>query len=159
MAMLGGDGSRAGKLLTLAQRLRPHLTYAIPHLAVQARLELIRTLLSLADVAGARTVLREIDDILRLRPRLGVLPEQVKALRAQINSTPLGTIGVSALTAAELRLLPLLQTHLTFREIGERLFVSSHTIKTQAISIYRKLGVSSRSEAMRRASQIGLLPH
>jgi LuxR family maltose regulon positive regulatory protein len=63
----------------------------------------------------------------------------------------------SALTAAELRLLPLLSTHLSFREIGERLFVSRNTIKTQAISVYRKLGVSSRSEAIARASELGLV--
>jgi LuxR family maltose regulon positive regulatory protein len=54
--------------------------------------------------------------------------------------------GASSLTAAELRLLPLLSTHLSFREISERLFVSSHTVRTQAYSAYRKLGVSSRSE-------------
>ena len=48
------------------------------------------------------------------------------------------------LTPAELRLLPYLQTHLT----ADRLFVSSHTVKTQVKSIYRKLGVSSRNDAV-----------
>jgi LuxR family maltose regulon positive regulatory protein len=67
--------------------------------------------------------------------------------------------GASSLTTAELRLLPLLQTHLTFREIGERLYVSRHTVKTQAISVYRKLGVSSRSEAITRMHELGLLAH
>ena len=66
-------------------------------------------------------------------------------------------VGATALTTAELRLLPLLQTHLTFPEIGERLHVSRHTVKTQAISIYQKLGVSSRSEAIQRMREIGLL--
>ena len=66
-------------------------------------------------------------------------------------------VGATALTTAELRLLPLLQTHLTFPEIGERLHVSRHTVKTQAISIYQKLGVSSRSEAIGRMREIGLL--
>jgi LuxR family maltose regulon positive regulatory protein len=67
-------------------------------------------------------------------------------------------LGASALTAAELRLLPLLATHLTFRELGERLHVSSHTVKSQAMSIYRKLGASSRSQAIQRAQQLDLLP-
>ena len=62
-----------------------------------------------------------------------------------------------SLTTAELRLLPLLQTHLTFPEIGARLHVSRHTVKTQAISIYQKLDVSSRSEAIERMREIGLL--
>jgi LuxR family transcriptional regulator, maltose regulon positive regulatory protein len=66
-------------------------------------------------------------------------------------------LGASSLTTAELRLLPLLPTHLTFAAIGERLYVSKHTVKTQAISIYRKLGASSRSEAVRHAQQLGLL--
>jgi LuxR family transcriptional regulator, maltose regulon positive regulatory protein len=56
-----------------------------------------------------------------------------------------------------LRLLPLLATHLTFREVGQRLYISQNTVKTQAISIYRKLGVSSRSQAVQRVQEIGLL--
>jgi LuxR family transcriptional regulator, maltose regulon positive regulatory protein len=44
-----------------------------------------------------------------------------------------------------------------FQEIGERLYISKHTVKTQATSIYRKLGVSSRSEAIARLQEIGLL--
>ena len=63
----------------------------------------------------------------------------------------------SSLTAAELRLLPLLTTHLTFREIGDRLYVSRNTVKTQAMSVYRKLGASSRSAALVRATELGLL--
>jgi LuxR family maltose regulon positive regulatory protein len=61
------------------------------------------------------------------------------------------------LTAAELRLLPLLTTHLSFREIAEQLYVSRNTVKTQAISAYRKLGVSSRSDAIERAVTLGLV--
>ena len=59
--------------LVSAQRLRPMLTYAIPHLAVQARIELIRVHLALADIAGARTLMREIDELLKRRPGLGIL--------------------------------------------------------------------------------------
>jgi LuxR family maltose regulon positive regulatory protein len=42
-----------------------------------------------------------------------------------------------SLTGAELRLLPYLATHLTFVEIGQRLYLSQHTVKTEATSIYR----------------------
>jgi LuxR family maltose regulon positive regulatory protein len=56
-----------------------------------------------------------------------------------------------------LRLLPHLTTHLSFREIGELLFVSRNTVKTQAISVYRKLGVSSRSDAIAQACELGLV--
>ena len=62
-----------------------------------------------------------------------------------------------SLTGAELRLLPYLATHLTFPEIASRLFISRNTVKTEAVSIYRKLGASSRSEAIERAIEVGLL--
>ena len=62
--------------------------------------------------------------------------------------------ALSVLTPAELRLLPLLATHLAFREIAEQLKISRNTVKTQAISIYRKLGVSGRSEAIKAAMMI-----
>ena len=78
-------------------------------------------------------------------------------LQAKVETIRARALGASALTAAELRLLPLLPTHLSFREIGERLYVSRHTVKTQAISIYRKLGVSSRSESIERMHDLGLL--
>lgn len=156
-AVQAGDVPRATALVREAQRLRPSLTYALPYIAVQSRLELIRVLLAVADAPGARTVLREVDDILYVRPDMGTLRPRAEELRAHLDRMPSGAIGASSLTAAELRLLPLLQTHLTFRGIGERLFVSPHTVKTQAISIYRKLGVTSRADAIRQAFELGLL--
>ena len=51
----------------------------------------------------------------------------------------------------------MLATHLSFREIGARFFLSRNTVKTQAISVYRKLGASSRSEAVARAHGLGLI--
>jgi LuxR family maltose regulon positive regulatory protein len=62
-----------------------------------------------------------------------------------------------SLTGAELRLLPYLATHLTVPEIARRLFVSRNTAKTEAVSIYRKFGASSRSQAIERAIEVGLL--
>jgi LuxR family transcriptional regulator, maltose regulon positive regulatory protein len=68
-----------------------------------------------------------------------------------------GVAGASALTTAELRVLPLLTTHLSFPEIAAELFLSPSTIKSQAMSLYRKLGVSSRSQAVARARELSLL--
>jgi LuxR family maltose regulon positive regulatory protein len=132
------------------------LTYALPYLAVQTLLELGRACLALDDAAGVRVVLRQARDILRRRPDLGILATHVKELRSKLDASRGGMAGVSSLTPAELRLLPLLPTHLSFAEIGERLFVSQHTVKTQAMSVYRKLGVSSRGQAVQRAQQLGL---
>jgi LuxR family maltose regulon positive regulatory protein len=54
--------------------------------------------------------------------------------------------------------VPLLATHLSFREIADELQVSRNTVKTQAISIYRKLGVSGRSDALAAAKELGVRP-
>jgi len=61
-------------------------------------------------------------------------------------------VGSSSLTTAELRVLRFLPSHLSFREIAERLHVSANTVKTQAHAIYRKLDASSRSGADTRSS-------
>ena len=61
------------------------------------------------------------------------------------------------MTGAEFRVLPMLTTHLSFPEIGAELFLSPHTVKSQAISIYRKLGASSRNQAVARSRELGLL--
>jgi LuxR family maltose regulon positive regulatory protein len=53
--------------------------------------------------------------------------------------------------------LPLLATHLKASEIAAELFVSLYTVKSQQASLYRKLGTSSRSQAVARARQLGLL--
>jgi LuxR family maltose regulon positive regulatory protein len=158
IALHQGDRPRAIAELTRAQRLRPGLTYALPHLAVQARTELARCHLALADVAAARILLREVTEVLTRRPGLGVFAGQAEDLRAELSrardSSP---PGASALTAAELRLLPMLPTHLSFREIAGEMFLSPNTVKSEAISIYRKLGASSRSQAVTRSRQLGLL--
>ena len=129
----------------------------MPWAAVQVRLELGRVYLAMADPAGARTVLREAESIFRHRSDLGVLRTQLDEFRLVAQGAPIAAPGVSTLTSAELRLLPYLSTHLTFPEVGDRLYVSRHTVKSQAISIYRKLGVSSRGEAVQQAAKLGLL--
>ena len=53
-------------------------------------------------------------------------------------------------------MLALLPTHLSFAEIGARLFVSRHTVKSHVHSIYRKLGASSRGETVTRMHELGL---
>ncbi|HUB22739.1 MAG TPA: LuxR C-terminal-related transcriptional regulator [Streptosporangiaceae bacterium] len=153
-----GDSAAARQQLAGAQRLRSVLTYAIPYLAVQARIELARVHLALADMAGARTLMREVNEILNRRPDLGTLTGEAQALRAQLSarrgpSAP----GASSLTAAELRVLPLLATHLSFPEIGAALFLSPNTVKSQAMSLYRKLGATSRSQVVARCRELALL--
>jgi len=136
------DLAAAREHLGRAAGLRPLLTHALPVVSVQALLELAHGYIALGDPDGAHAVLRQADDIFRQRPDLGVLPAQADELRARLAAMRRTGLGASSLTAAELRLLPLLPSYLSFR---------------QAISIYRKLGVSSRSGAVDLAQQLGLL--
>jgi len=89
---------------------------------------------------------------------MGFLVDDARELRDRLAATS-GSDGAWAmsLTGAELRLLPYLATHLTVPEIASRLFISRNTVKTEAVSIYRKLSASSRSEAIERAVEVGLL--
>ena len=91
-------------------------------------------------------------------PRRGPARWEAKALRIRISAERrAGAAGASSLTAAELRVLPLLATHLSFPEIGTELFLSPNTVKSQAVSLYRKLGACSRSQAVAWARELALL--
>jgi LuxR family transcriptional regulator, maltose regulon positive regulatory protein len=157
LAVHRGDSNEADHQLARAMRARPTCTFTLPHLAVRVRLQLAKVHAAMADQPTARHLLREIDDILRHRPALGALVEEVSAFRDIISGAHVTVAGAPPLSPAELRLLPYLQTHLSFREIGERLFLSRNTVSSEVGSIYRKLGVSSRNDAVQSASSVGLL--
>ena len=156
-AMHRGAVELARDYVVRAARLRPLLTYALPIVSAQTLLELARCYAALGDVGGTRAVLRQAQDIFQQRPQLGVLPKQAAELRAKLSRVPVAMHGASSLTTAELRILPLLPTHLTMGEIGERLYISKNTVKTHMVTIYRKFGVSSRTAAISRMHELGLL--
>ncbi|HEX8854254.1 MAG TPA: AAA family ATPase [Thermoleophilaceae bacterium] len=125
---------------------------------VQAKLALARTELRLGNVAEAG---RLLDEAARAAAGAGKAPgleSWVASVGASVASVS-GSSGerASPLTAAELRILGFLPTHLSFREIAGRLYVSANTVKTQAHSVYRKLDASSRSEAVAHAAKLGLI--
>jgi LuxR family maltose regulon positive regulatory protein len=157
VAVLRGDVPSGREYVAHAARLRHLLTYGLPVVSAQALIGMAHAYTLLGDAAGARAVLRQARDIFQQRPRLGLLVDEADDLRRRLDTVRAEAPGASSLTTAELRLLPLLPTHLTFPEIGERLHVSRHTVKTQASSVYRKLGVSSRGEAIERLYDLGLL--
>jgi LuxR family maltose regulon positive regulatory protein len=153
-----GDVPAANQQLVRAQRARPLLTSVIPHIAVQARIELTRVHIALGDPAGARTLMREIDELLRRRPGLGTLAGEAAELRARLaRQRDSDAPGASALTSAELRLLPMLSTHLQMQEIAAEMYLSPHTVRAEGKSLYRKLGAGSRGQAVARARELGLL--
>jgi LuxR family maltose regulon positive regulatory protein len=124
---------------------------------VDALLELARAYLAVSDTAGAQTAVREAEAIVRVRPALGVLVDELVELRGRVGGAADALAGSSTLTSAELRVLPLLPTYLSFQDIADRLGISRNTVKTHAMSIYAKLWASSRGEAVERAVELGLL--
>jgi LuxR family maltose regulon positive regulatory protein len=160
MLLRHGRWNEARAAVTAAREASARLTEALPWLAIQVRLELARAFLTLRDADAAEDLLGEARAVLELVPGLDLLAERAEELRRELDVMPEPDGAHQAgLTPAELRLLPLLATHLSFREIAQQLFVSRNTIKTQAISVYRKLGVSSRSEAVAEAQRLGLEEH
>jgi LuxR family maltose regulon positive regulatory protein len=157
VAIHHGDLARGREELVHAQLVRPLASYALPSATVVGLLEVARAYLAIADPAGASSAVAEAERILHRRPGLGVLTEQTAELRRRSAESAQALAGPSTLTPAELRVLPMLSTHLAFAEIAARLHISPHTVKTQVASTYGKLGVSSRSEAVDRAIGIGLL--
>ena len=125
---------------------------------VEARVLLARTALRLGDVTGTRTLLAEASRELGRGDDIAVLRAWIDDLWAQVEAFSVTElVGPSSLTTAELRVLALMPTHLSFREMGRSLHVSANTVKTHAHAVYRKLDVCSRSEAVGRARTTGLL--
>lgn len=125
---------------------------------VQSRYVLARTQLILGDTAAARVLLSEATALLSEVPDAVWLSDAVNQTWRQAERLPLGVdAGASALTSAELRVLQYLPTHLSFEQIGRELYISRNTVKTQAIAAYRKLGVTSRAEAVELALMLGLV--
>ncbi|MDL9980042.1 LuxR family transcriptional regulator [Microbacterium candidum] len=160
IALNAGRRTAGLNYLASAMSERHRCGKAVPLLAIPTRLLLIRAQLRAGDAEAAELLLEEIQEILPPRRVLGSLGHRVSdahsLVRTHALSADRGSPSVS-LTAAEQRLLPLLQTHLTRAEIAQRLYVSTNTISTQMGSIFRKLGASTRSQAVERAYELDLL--
>jgi LuxR family maltose regulon positive regulatory protein len=145
------DARRAAHLLA-------GLSNFIPWYEAETRIVLARAALRLADIGEARALLAEASQLARRVPDAIVFEGWLDDTWGLIDSASTSALaGPAALTMAELRILRFLPTHLSFREIGARLHVSTNTVKTQAHAVYRKLDARSRSEAVSRAAEIGLL--
>ena len=66
------------------------------------------------------------------------------------------SIGVDALSRREREVAVLASRGQTATEIASHLFVSKRTVESHLVSIYEKLGVGSKTELIRRASELGI---
>ena len=152
------DSTAAAQTLARARLMTPMIAGIAPWFAVLGRLVLARTAVMLGQGSVARQLLREAREHttadLEDRPVLADLRDQVEV---QLRMLSVDGVSAAALTSAELRVLQFLPSHLSFPQISERMFLSSNTVKTHALAIYRKLGVSTRADAVARARSLGLL--
>ncbi|HEY6780242.1 MAG TPA: LuxR C-terminal-related transcriptional regulator [Thermoleophilaceae bacterium] len=140
------------------RRLLAALPDPAPWYVAETQIALARTLLRLSDATAARGLLTAAGRALRALPDATGLQGSLDEAWERADSFAIGAVaGPSALTIAELRVLRFLPSHLSFREIATRLHVSANTVKTQAHAVYRKLDASSRSQAVARAGEIGLI--
>jgi LuxR family transcriptional regulator, maltose regulon positive regulatory protein len=139
-------------------RLLGEMTEPSPWYEVECRIIAAQATLRLNRPTAARELLAQTAQSARRVPDAPVLHAWLDRASAEIELALASSDGADwALTAAELRVLQYLPSHLSFREIAERLYVSPNTVKTHARGIYRKLGVSSRGDAVELARGAGLV--
>jgi LuxR family transcriptional regulator, maltose regulon positive regulatory protein len=110
------------------------------------------------DRAGARAALAEARAILEAYPDAGIFPDLLERQERQLRARrPRQGQLDGELTGRELDVLRLLGGELSTRQMAQSLYVAPSTVRTQIKSIYRKLGVSSRSAAVEEARAKGLL--
>ncbi|HSP37303.1 MAG TPA: AAA family ATPase [Frankiaceae bacterium] len=149
------EAARAGRR---ASRLLATIAPIAPWLDVHTRAVLARTHLLLGDAAAARSLLAEAQQAAGQIPDASQLLERLDELWTLAQAVPLTThLGPSCISPAELRVLRLLPTGLTFAQIADALSIHCGTVRTRALSTYRKLGVDSRSGAVGRALALGFI--
>ncbi len=123
----------------------------------EIRIALAHAAMRLDEPNCARQRLTEAKSLLELVPDAPVLDAWLRRAMSYLDASVAAANGDSGLTPAELRTLQYLPTHYSFREIGEQLDVSVNTVRSHARAVYRKLGASTRREAVDRARKRGLI--
>ena len=124
---------------------------------IENLLRLAPVRLELGDLPGAVALLGEAREILTSFPDgAGAQLSRLVRLERRLAGPPQARLAAEPLTEREQAVLRLLRGTLSTREIGQELYLSGNTIKTHARSIYRKLGVSTRQDAVERGRQLGL---
>ena len=114
-----------------------------------------RVLRTVGERERSDAAIAEAKSLIGACPDPGILPGRLKAL-GRSPQVCTGS-GEQELTPREVSVLRLLRSDLSQREISRELYVSQSTIHTHIRSIYRKLAVSSRADALERTHELGLL--
>jgi LuxR family transcriptional regulator, maltose regulon positive regulatory protein len=149
---------RAGhEAMERALRLRRGGPGLSPWPTLEVLLALAPVRFTLGDADGAAGLLSEVRVILADLPDAGNLGRRLEEIRRQLEVSGRELAFGEALTDRELAILKLLPSQLSQRAIAAELFVSLNTVKSHSRAIYRKLGASSREEAIERARELALI--
>jgi LuxR family transcriptional regulator, maltose regulon positive regulatory protein len=155
-----GDLIEAQTELESGLSTRRKLPGLSPWPTLMGLLALARARSGRGDRGGAQAVLAEARSILQNYPDSGIFPSllalQERELRNKKSRRRDGSLD-GDLTERELDVLRLLVGELSARQIAQNLYVAPSTVRTQVKSIYRKLGVSSREQAVHEARLRGLI--
>ncbi len=155
-ARLGrGDESRADAQIT--RRLLARLGDLSPRSALRGYVALAQAAVARGDLEDARALATDAAETRRRDSSCTFLNEQLDALERLLDRRERPASAPTSISAAELRVLTYLPTHLSVRQIADEVYLSRNTVKTHVVAIYRKLGVSSRAEAVDMAGRLGLL--
>ena len=148
---------RPGEALSLIERgVALSRTFGQPIQLANALLGQAPVLRALGEHQRAADAIAEARSILGSCPDPGILAGRLAALGRPPQIRPVRS-GDQELTQRELRVLKLLSGDLSERDIGRELYVSHSTVHSHVRAIYRKLAVSSRTAALERGRQLGLL--
>jgi LuxR family maltose regulon positive regulatory protein len=155
-AALAGDRAGSEAAAARAAAIRASMVHVVARGHIQTGLLLCEAAILRRDAVAATKELHLVRQLLPQEPEAVVFHEWADELAERLERLRSAGEAVE-LTAAERRVLGQLPTHRSLVEIGEHLYVSRNTVKTHTLSIYRKLGVSGRSEAVERAVELGLI--
>jgi LuxR family maltose regulon positive regulatory protein len=127
-----------------------------PWFEIETAAALAAAAVGIGDGAAAEQLLALARARFKDLPDAPTLEAWVREIEAGLDS--LATDRLAELTPAELRVLRLLSSHLSYPQIAARLEVSPNTVKTQVRAAFAKLGVSSRDEAVELCRGLGLAP-
>ena len=141
-----------------ALRIRRGQPGISPWATVEIQIRLASVLAGTGDRPGAVALAEEARLLLNSAPDgADALLDRLDRLEQRLAGHPPGVQAVDPLTDREVGVLRLLRGTLSMREIGRTLEVSQNTVKTHTSAIYRKLGVSSRQDAIRRGIDMDIL--
>ncbi|HEY2655956.1 MAG TPA: LuxR C-terminal-related transcriptional regulator, partial [Solirubrobacteraceae bacterium] len=159
-AVLDADGDLGGaeREFSYAERFFQDDLATIHHAHLLVRLADVRRRRGRLDEADATMI--QVHEALDELADCGVVPARAAAVERDLKQARQQASRGEVLqppSAAELAVLRLLGSDLSAREIADELFLSPNTIRSHTRALYRKLGVSSRSDAVARATAVGLL--